>query len=443
MTDRLFIKEYMEQFFEEVEPKDFYRNIFPEGELEAAGKQEQGKYNALAVELLPIEKDKINARRYILNNDLDIMDNLLESDNFIIISPISYIGRSRKAENARYIYALAIDLDGVERLPQLRDLFHQINNVDYLPKPTYIVWSGQGLHLYYQFKKPIPCFRNITKQLQVLKNALTKKIWNGFVTSLEGQVQIQSLFQGFRMVGGVTKGGHRTAAYLIGEKIDIDYLNSFVDEKSQVKEMVYKSSLTLKEAQEKYPEWYQKRIVEKKPKGVWICKEAVYQWWLNELKAKIEVGHRYYAVMVLAIYAKKCGVSREQLEQDAFGLFDFLEAKTTEENNHFKREDILAALELYNDNYFTFPIDTITQLTDIHIEKNKRNFRKQAIHLERARAVQKIDYPEGEWRNKEGRPTKAELVKEWRKLHPLGTKAECKKELNISLNTVKKWWGDN
>lgn len=433
----------MEQFFDEVEPMEFYRNIFPEGELEAAGKQEKGKYNALAVELLPIEKDKVNARRYILNNDLDIMDKLLKSDNFIIISPISYIGRSRKAENARYIYALAIDLDGVERLPQLRDLFHQIENVDYLPKPTYVIWSGQGLHLYYQFKKPIPCFKNITKQLQILKNALTEKIWNGYVTSLESQVQIQSLFQGFRMVGGVTKGGSRTAAYLVGEPIDIEYLNSFVDEKSQVKEIVYKSSLTLKEAKEKYPEWYQKRIIEKKPKGVWICKEAVYKWWLNELKAKIEVGHRYYAVMVLAIYAKKCGVSREQLEQDAFGLFEFLEAKTTEESNHFKREDILAALELYNDNYFTFPIDTITQLTDIHIEKNKRNFRKRADHIKLMNYIRTEINGNKEWYNKEGRPTKAELVKEWRKLHPMGTKAECKETLKISLNTVKKWWGDN
>ncbi len=61
--------------------------------------------------------------------------------------------------------------------------------------------------------------------------------------------------------------------------------------------------------------------------------------------------------------------------------------------------------------------------TGIQIEKNKRNFRKQALHLERARAVQNIDYPCGEWRNKEGRPDKLSVVTEWRSEHPEGTES--------------------
>ena len=95
-----FIEEYLTQYFEEVEPKDFYRSIFPEGELEERGKQIKGKYNGVAVELLPKEegKDKANSRRYLLTNELDALDTLLESDNFIIVSPISYAGRSRKSE---------------------------------------------------------------------------------------------------------------------------------------------------------------------------------------------------------------------------------------------------------------------------------------------------------------------------------------------------------
>ena len=34
---------------------------------------------------------------------------LTKSENFIIVSPISYAGKSRKSENARYIYAMAED----------------------------------------------------------------------------------------------------------------------------------------------------------------------------------------------------------------------------------------------------------------------------------------------------------------------------------------------
>lgn len=57
---------------------------------------------------------------------------------------------------------------------------------------------------------------------------------------------------------------------------------------------------------------------------------------------------------------------------------------------------------------------------------NKRNGRKQKEHLQRARAVQSIDYPDGSWRNKDGRPkgsgTAQKQVEEWRKNHPDGKK---------------------
>ena len=36
----------------------------------------------------------------------------------------------------------------------------------------------------------------------------------------------------------------------------------------RVKNIVYKSDLTLSDAKEKYPEWYQKRIVDKQKKGI-------------------------------------------------------------------------------------------------------------------------------------------------------------------------------
>lgn len=448
--DRLFIKEYLEKFYDEVEPKDFYRNIFPAGELEERGRLETGKYNAIAVELLPIEEDsleqpgkKINARKYIVSDDLAVLDNLLHSDNFIIMSPISYAGRSREAKNARFIYAMAIDLDGITEEKYLKDLIHQIE-IDYLPKPTYLVFSGGNLHLYYQFEEAIPCFPNITKQLQQLKTALTKKIWNMYTTTLSNKPQLQSLFQGFRIVGGTTKGGNRTAAYAFGEKITIEYLNEFVDPESQVKEYTYKSSLTLEKAKELYPEWYQRRIIEKQPKGTWQCKKDLYNWWLQKLKAEIKEGHRYYGIMCLAIYAKKSGISREELEADAFSLLEFMDRLTTEESNHFKREDILAALELYNDNYITFPIDSIVELTQINIQKNKRNYRKQVDHLARIRALQQFDYPNGEWRYNKGRKPGSSKLKqviiEWRKNNKDGTVKECVAATGISQATVYKYW---
>lgn len=442
-----FLEKYLEQYFDELTPKEFYRALFPAGELAThEEKQKKGKYNAIAVELLPqADKNKSNVKRYILTDELDYLEELEKKDNFIIISPISYAGRSRKAENARYIYAMAIDLDGMTREQNIIDLFFQMDN-DIIPRPTYTIASGSGLHLYYCFEQPIPAFKNITKQLQALKQDLTKQIWNKYITELYEKPQLQSLFQGFRAVGTITKTGGRVRAFETGKPVSIEALNKFcINEKSKVTDIVYKSELTLKEAAAKYPEWYQKRIVNKQPKGSWTCKKDLYNWWKRRIIEEAKTGHRYFCCMTLAIYAKKCGVSREELEQDAFSLVEPMEKLTTDEENHFTREDIMAALELYNDSYITFPIDTITQLTALPIEKNKRNGRKQEIHLKIARSNKAILKEEGLLKS-EGRPkgsgTKEKIIKDWRQRHPAATITECAKDTKISRTTIYKYWSN-
>ena len=45
---------------------------------------------------------------------------------------------------------------------------------------------------------------------------------------------------------------------------------------------------------------------------------------------KISAGHRYFGIMALAIYAKKCGISYEELERDAFGFLEILDNRTEE-----------------------------------------------------------------------------------------------------------------
>lgn len=438
MTGSSFINEYLSTYFDELNYKEFYRAIFPIGTLEPKGASgSTGLYNALALEIIP-QEDKAKVKKYIITDELEQLDELVTHDNFIIISPISYVGRSRAAENARYIYALAIDLDGIETKQNIKDLFYQISN-DILPKPTYTVSSGSGLHLYYQFEKPIPCYKNIARQLTELKNALTRKIWNKYVTVLYEQPQYQSLFQGFRIVGGITKQGGKVRVFESGKPIDIEYLNGFVEEGSRVTDYSYKSSLTLAEAKIKYPLWYEKRIEQQQPKGYWICKEDLYKWWLNRLKNEITVGHRYYSILVLAIYAKKCNITREQLEQDAFSLVPQLEQLTEQDNNHFTAADVLAALEMYNDNYFTFPIESIEKLTALKIKRNKRNGRKQKTHLAIARATLQI-LNEENGKALQGRPTKESIVTEWRQQHPNGTKAQCIRETGISKPTVYKHW---
>lgn len=436
-----FISDYMQQFFESVTPHEFYRDVFPMGELEERGKQKKGKYNGVAVELLPREKGSSvqKIKRYIVTDDLYILDKLLESDNFIIISPISYKGKNRKGESARFIYGLAIDLDGVETKQNITDLFYQMQN-DILPTPTYVVTSGHGLHLYYLFETPLPAFENIKKGLHVLKMALIRRIWNRYITVLSDKPQYQSIFQGFRLVGGVTKDGRRTQAYRTGKKITVEYLNNYVTEENQLKEFSYKSKLTLSDAKKKYPEWYERRIEQGQEKGTWVCKRALYDWWKRRLLIEATEGHRYFSMMCLAIYAKKSGVSYEELEKDAFELVPRFDLLTTDEKNHFTDYDCIKALEMYNDSYFTFPIEEIVKLTLIPIEKNKRNCRKQKQHLQLARGIRQLKGEMGELVSGGGRPTAEKTVKQWQQAHPDGKKADCIRETGLSKKTVYKWW---
>lgn len=139
----------------------------------------------------------------------------------------------------------------------------------------------------------------------------------------------------------------------------------------------------------------------------------------------------------MAIYAVKCNIPKEEVRDDMYKIFD--ELKEIEHSNPLEEDDIKSALETYDRQYYNFTIDDIVKLTDIPIEKNKRNYRKQEIHLKGARAIQEINDPEGNWRNQEGRPSKESLVREYLEENPDHTPTEIAKNLKISRTTVYKY----
>lgn len=132
--------------------------------------------------------------------------------------------------------------------------------------------------------------------------------------------------------------------------------------------------------------------------------------------------------MCLAIYAYKCGVSKQQLRQDMKEAFDDLQMVKHE--NALTEEDIRSALEAYDKEYYNFTISDIEALTDVRIERNKRNGRSQKEHLKRARAVQEVDYPGGTWRRKGAEEKKAQVYA-WRQEHPEGRKADCHRDTGL------------
>lgn len=433
------LTEHLSDRFPEVSAEEFYRELFPVGSFEEKGVFESGKYNGIIVEI----GEGRRVFRHTLTDEHDKVREVVSRDNFCLVSPISYIGKSRRSENARDMYALAIDLDGVDDLACFNFLMTQIEHghemlcfVWGLPKPTYIVSSGTGLHLYFFFKEPVRLFPNVANELEKLKKRLTWQAWTQGASALHDSVQYESLFQGFRMVGTKTKVGTRARAFKCGGKVDVKYLNGFVPEDYRAENLGYISRLSLAEAKEKYPEWYERRIVRKVPRGTWLCKRDLYDWWIRKLKEGAEQGHRYWCVMVLAVYARKSGIDYDELARDAFGLVDFLDSRG-DGTDPFTESDVLDALEAYNDRYMTYPIDAIAARTGIPIQKNRRNGRKQKQHMAVMRAIQSVTDPEGTWRYKP--PTKEAEIKAYAAAHPEANHSQIARALGVSRPTVIKW----
>ena len=429
--------------FEPVDPMTFYREIFPEGELDDWGENTKGKYTAIAIEILKQGEHQL-IRRYTVADDLDTIDKLQQSKGFCIIAPISYVGKTRKSANARFMYALVVELDNLIKKDGLERLIAQWSDrVHWIPRPTYVVASGTGVHLYYLFEKPIPLFPNVVKELQGFKHELTEKIWNRHVTTDTGdKIQQESIFQPFRMVGTLTKKGEKTEAFRTGEPVSIAYMNRYVSEGNQVTQ-IYKHKFSLAEAKAKFPDWYDRRVVQREAKGRWVCKRDLYDWWKRRIIAEAVVGHRYYCMMILAIYAVKCNIPQEELERDCFSLMGLFESRTDSDTNHFTEKDVISALQSFEDKgVVTYPLNSIVNRSGIHVDRNKRNFRKQKQHCEVMRAIQGVVNPN--WREGNGRPKgsgeKSKIVQDWRKAHPAGKKIDCQRDTGLDPKTIRKWW---
>lgn len=460
------ISDWLDNNFEKVSPIEFYRDVFPAGELDRRDGYSKGKYTGIAI-VVTKERRKVDTKsgkkreipvckRYTVTDELDNINEIVDGDDFAVMAPLSYAGKNRTSENARMLYAMVFDLDGIiikdGFARGLEDFWYgHVIMAERLPMPTYIVSSGTGVHLYYVFEAAIPLFPNVVKQLQKYKHEMTEMIWNEGITKFGNSKDIQQegIFQAFRMPGSVTKHGKRVVAYKCGEKVSMTYMNDFVLDEFQVKQYSYKSDLPKAVAKEKYPEWYERRIERGEGKKKWAVNRNLYDWWKREILAKAKVGHRYYCMMMLSVYAQKCSiydekhnpnpVTREELEADCFEIMDYFESLTTDPDNHFDEIDVQDALEAFEERYTTYPRNSVAYKSGIEIKANKRNGRKQEEHLKGARYLQQIDDPEGKWRNKAGRPKKKEIIKEYVKLHPNESVTEVAKALNISRPTVYKY----
>ena len=112
-TDKQLYKmknEILESCCTRVTPREFFRDVFPEGSLGVRGDLEVRKPN-LIFTMTHYKDDKPYARNTIVCDDLAELAEA-EGAEFAVTSPVAYRGRNRTAANAHQFWGFSIDLDG-------------------------------------------------------------------------------------------------------------------------------------------------------------------------------------------------------------------------------------------------------------------------------------------------------------------------------------------
>lgn len=420
-----------------------------------------------------IFKSADNGKCLIGSDGEDAMD-WLRRRKFAIMSPITYVGKSNTKENARYLYAMAFDLDGID-MQRVKNLFFQTQKREYhdgldlpdnrIPPPNIITNSGNGFHLYYLMAFPVPLYERNWDILDRFKARLTEVIWNDGTSNLGTKNrQSQNVFQGFRLPGTRTKFGEIVTSW---HYVDVPYytivdLNRWIGPshrltKEEIESIYGKyvydpTGITLTEAQRLWPEWYARVIVNKrKGRAKWHVNRAVYDWWLKRMRdpdEPIQVKHRYWCILTLVVYAIKCDIPREEAWNDAVSLVPRLEALTFEEDNHFTVDDVEDAFRAYKEKYCCWPIDTIEKTTALEMPRNVRNGQTREENLEDARykrdkyrrrqKLPKWDANNGRKKATVDNSYIAELISWWMDEHPNERNiSQCARELTEILNAQR------
>lgn len=431
-------------------PDELYTELFHlgKGYIQKKGEYRQGTTDFKGNPMIYVndkEKYQGKMKRYILLEDT-LLEQLAEARKkpSNLMNPISYYGRKKDKEHADRCFGFIFDIDGIDD-SKMHNFIHGCHNYDIYPCPNFIVISksGKGMHLYYIFDEPVKLFPKTKIQLKSLKYNLIRRMWNMY-TSNEENVQFQSYDQSFMVAGTYdTMKVYKTSdrywnIYDFAKWGGIDF---------EEDDLWEESTMSLDEAKKKYPDWYEKVIVNgDKTRNYWTCKEDLYYWWLRKIQEPnngATYGHRYWCVMMLVIYAIKSGVSFRQVAYDAYQLIPYLNSLNPDEP--FTKSDVESALDCYESQFATFPIDDISRLSNIEIQKNKRNGRKQTLHLKMIRAIRDISQEEQgkvwyENSPHSGRKSKKDIVQQWKKDNPRGKPKDCIEATGLNKNTVYKWW---
>lgn len=397
--------------------------------------------------------------------DIDELMEYQSTRDDVYVVPASFINGYNSGTACRDVYALVVDIDRIK--PETLDAIIENGNLGNLtPMPTYIVNSGRGVHFYYVFEDPVPHYygnRKILKDMYRVLCGITQR-------NILAKTDWHAITQPFRLPGSLTRLGQTVTGWKCGEKwpawrladrLKIDHAELDLIRRPLLPQREYQELKAQREAEAlEDPTGAGKPKTPRKRKKVeWKSSldgnTGFYLGCLERCYQETAEGSRYRSLCALTIVARKCGYPKDELEKDLQRLLEHY----NQIGKHMKQTELKKALKMYNEKALQTRSTTLEQwfgweFWRIAQQKKKKQQsrgvyvkRTRAEILERARRIRDIDFPDGAWINREGRPkgagTKAQEIRAWRMEHPEGKPKDCIQDTGISKNTVYKWWNSN
>lgn len=397
----------------------------------------------------------------------DLMDYACRSD--VAINPCGYWNNYPRKKLMRRVYAFVMDVDEVR--PATMEYLISLVEQGKFPRPTAVSNSGSGVHFFYILDVALQVgYRG--KYLQNFR--LADQVYfmlHQRLSNLYPGVQRHHLGQDYRLVGSLSKFGDVTTAWEVGSFWKIEDLANALKVNFQAiyKPMSMASPRMVSYAKSIAGELQLDLPDLSKPHDVYdfiaANKDAAYQarqqrraqagvgkkravgWYEDtwyKVYTKTEAGNRFNALRALAIVAYKCRIPEERFEADLRKLSVLWQERRWRGGDVFNVGNIEAIMRMFR-NGDRYKMTTRNRLEELlgwkwPGSRHRINGRTQVEHLKRARAMQTVDYPNGEWRNRAGAPTAQKKVLDWRVAHPDGKKADCVRDTGLSKPTVYKWW---
>lgn len=331
--------------------------------------------------------------------------------NDIYTYSCSFFGGWPKERLVKDVYAFVIDLDCVSPA-DLRVLLKR--EIKKLP-PTYVVNSGQGLHIVYMFKVPVACY---TKRKKVLKQAIKALAGLFKVKTYSYKVDpTATLVHAYRVVGSRTKLGQTAKAYKVGEKREVVEMLKLLNIDTYLFEKHEKKQTTQRKAS-------YNNDVAVLPTGRVRFYDSTYE----RVRHEVDEGHRYLSLFALAIIAYKCRVPREQAEEDISDLVDLFNQK--EHVKRVRENEIEKAMMGYSQKFVKVNSYTLEEYLGFAFHRStKRNGLKQGEHLLIARAVKAAKQ----------KATKEIQMKRYLQNNPGASLKKIEEDLGWSRRTIVKY----